>query len=153
LKTFVVLIIALFIGVNGILPLDLATMGNPSRYNYPPQDYHLIVTNTTDDTLPSASIGLFLESGLLSTGVNATVTFGFSESDWPLYHNIMIGFRQEQILSGNWIWLIPVAGLGYDEMREYPFMYFNTGVFFNNWINRTPVLRSYRPYPGWTDKG
>jgi hypothetical protein len=153
LKTFVVLIIALFIGISGILPLDLAIMGNPSKCNYPPQDYHLRVTNTTNDTLPSARVGLFLESGLLSTGVNATLTFGFSEDDWPLYHNIMIGFRQERILIGNWILSIPVAGIGYVEMREYPFMYFNTGVFFNDWINRTPLLRSYRPYPGWTDRG
>ena len=152
-KSVAALILVLFIGLSGVPPANQLNISEVWVGQSHVQTSNIIANDDIIDTLPSASISLFLEKGPLSTGINATLTFGFSQNDWLYNYNIIsVGYIQEYLSVSNGIGAVPVVGLGYDEMREYPFMYFNTGVFLNHWVNRTPVWTSFRPYPAWTEE-
>ena len=153
-KSIAALILVLFIGLSGVPPANQLKINEVWVGQSHVKASNIIANDDIIDTLPSASISLFLEKEPLGTVINATLTFEFDESDWPIYNitTIGVGFRQEHLSVSNGLGAVPVVGLGYDEMREYPFMYFNTGVFLNHWVNRTPVWTSFRPYPAWTEE-
>jgi hypothetical protein len=62
-----------------------------------------------------------------------------------------VGFCQEFLVVNNSLGAVAVTGLGYDEMREYPFVYYEDGVSFDRWKDRLPGWISYRPYAAWTE--
>ncbi len=97
------------------------------------------------DHLPSASINMLLVGGPLGNNINATITVGFSLSD-----NYSLGFQQEFLGINTGPATVKVVGLGYDEMREYPFFYTSSGELFDYTLTPYPSWTSRRHYAAWT---
>jgi hypothetical protein len=62
-----------------------------------------------------------------------------------------VGFGQERLIVENGLVSVAVTGLGYDEMRKYPFIYYEDAVVYDFWKNGFPTWISYKPYPVWTE--
>ena len=109
-------------------------------------DNHFIIPKAIDiDNLPSASINMLLVGGPLGNNINATITVGFSLSD-----NYSLGFQQEFLGINTGPATVKAVGLGYDEMREYPFFYTSSGELFDYTLTPYPSWTSRRHYAAWT---
>ncbi len=102
---------------------------------------------STIDHLPSASINTFLIGGALGNNINATITIGFTFNN-ACYS---LGFQQEYLRINTGPAAVKAVGLGYDEMREYPFFYTSNGELFDYTLTAHPSWTSKRLYPAWTE--
>jgi len=101
------------------------------------------------ESLPSTPISILISPGPLGNQINATVTIGFefSSSD----DTLKLGFRQEYLKISDGALSSSVLGLGYDEMREYPFFYTSEGCLFDYRLTPHPSWISRRYYAAWTE--
>jgi hypothetical protein len=107
----------------------------------------LSAASSTD--LPMTGITISLYGGPFGNHVNATLTFGFRPalSD----DSLSLGFSQEFLQISSGPSSLSAIGLGYDEMREYPFFYTDDGMLFDYRFTPAPNWVSRRYYAAWTE--
>jgi hypothetical protein len=102
------------------------------------------------DIPTNQSITMMLNGHSLGTSINATLVFGFQFDSTD--NEYKIGFYQQYLSISDSPFFLRALGLGYDEMREYPFAYTTGGIITDYWYNHTPNWTSKRPYLTWTEK-
>ena len=147
-KSVAALILILSIGLSGVPLANQLKISEVWVGQSHVKASNIIANDDIIDTLPSASISLFLDGGFPGTTINATLSFGFSEFGDG---DMGVGFEQEYLVVENSVGAVAVTGLGYDEMREYPFIYYEDGVFSDYWTDGNPSWISFRPYAAWTE--
>jgi hypothetical protein len=101
------------------------------------------------DSLPTATITIDIRGLFLGNHITAQLEFGFIyDDDLRTY---AIGFQQIPLVIDNSVIFSRVVGLGYAEMREYPFVYSTSGGFYDYWTNHSPEYSSRRFYAAWTE--
>lgn len=96
------------------------------------------------------SITMMLNGHPLGNSINATLVFGFRFDSTE--NEYKIGFSQQYLSISDSPLFLRALGLGYDEMREFPFAYTTEGMITDYWYNHTPNWTSKRPYLTWTEK-
>ncbi|TFG27832.1 hypothetical protein EU528_12180 [Candidatus Thorarchaeota archaeon] len=133
----VILLIALFL----IPSSNLATNISFSK-NLGPFDTAEI------SNLPNATVTIDLFGVLFGNQIEAKLNYGFRYDNTSMTY--AIGFSQQYLTITNSIIFTRSSGLGYDEMREYPFAYTEYGMITDYWLNHTPNWVSRREYAAWT---
>jgi hypothetical protein len=134
-----------------LLALSLFLLPNPSgnvysEYNITPSFRIAQLSDIPDNQ----SITMVLKGHPLGNSINATIVFGFRfDSINDVY---TIGFSQQYLRISSSHVFLRALGLGYDEMREYPFAYTTEGIITDFWKNHTPNWTSRRPYLTWTEE-
>ncbi|TFG11324.1 hypothetical protein EU537_12635, partial [Candidatus Thorarchaeota archaeon] len=100
--------------------------------------------------LPSSTNSIMISGGVIGSFINATLTFCFKESISD--ESFKLGFNQEYLEIRDGLFSSPVLGLGYDEMREYPYFYTESGELFDYRKKPAPSWASRRFYPAWTEE-
>jgi len=80
--------------------------------------------------------------------IEATLEYGFQYDNTSMTY--LIGFSQQYLTIETSMIFARASGLGYDEMREYPFAYTEDGMITDYWVNHTPNWISRRDYAAWT---
>jgi len=101
------------------------------------------------EILPSSTNSIIISGGILGSFINATLTFCFKESISD--ESFKLGFNQEYLEIRDGLFSSPVLGLGYDEMREYPYFYTESGELFDYRKKPAPSWASRRFYAAWTE--
>ncbi len=136
--------------VNGILVVPVCNYQLDPSVENKPKGYTSTSQAQNESILPYSSFTILLSDWLLGQVVNATLTFEFNYFLPPPDGDISIGFRQEFLLVKNVFGFSAILGIGWGEMREYPFLYYSDGTYSDYWVNRTPGWTSWRPRPAWT---
>jgi hypothetical protein len=103
---------------------------------------------TEISNLPNASVTINILGALFGNQIEARLEYGFRYDDTSMTYSI--GFFQQYLVIENSIIFTHTSGLGYDEMREYPFAYTDNGMVTDYWVNHTPNWISRRKYAAWT---
>jgi hypothetical protein len=100
------------------------------------------------ELLPYSEVSILFDANPLGHIIEASVVFGFIFDE--LETTYAFGFTQEVLEVTDSVISSNVVGIGYEELREYPFAYTSSGILFDFWENRTANWISKRPYPAWT---
>jgi hypothetical protein len=92
---------------------------------------------------------MIIRGGQFGNTVNATISIMFDLSISE--QNVSIGFRQEYLRITAGPLAVRAKGLGYDEMREFPFFYTESGRLFDYRLTPYPSWISRRHYAAWTE--
>jgi hypothetical protein len=136
-----------------ILICATTIIANPSRF---PQSPATTIENSIYgvfpadiSTLPKANVSLKIEDNVAGTSVLAILHFGFiSDID-----SIAVGFTRYPLVIVNGEDAIPVTGISYSQMAEFPFAYVNEKAIFESWLSGVPDAVSTNPEhpsPVWT---
>jgi hypothetical protein len=117
-------------------------------FEYAPEEEGFTVVSeiSVPEHLPSSAISIMVSGGLLGSYINATLSFHFIFDDF-----LSLGFEQEYLEIRDGLFSSPVLGLGYDEMREYPYFYTERGELFDYRKKPAPSWASRRFYAAWTE--
>jgi hypothetical protein len=117
-------------------------------FDYTPREDHLAVVSEISEleNLPSSTVAIMVSGGPLGSYINATLSFHFIFDDF-----FSLGFEQEYLEIRDGLFSSPVLGLGYDEMREYPYFYTERGELFDHRKKPAPSWASRRFYAAWTE--
>jgi hypothetical protein len=99
----------------------------------------------------NVTFDIIITDGPVGSRITAPVTI-FLE---PIYseNEVDLGMQLELLTIRNAPAACEIAGLGFDELREYPLTYLNSTPDYDYGITGNPQWRSFRPYAAWTEKG
>ena len=98
--------------------------------------------------LPNASITINILGALFGNQIEGVLDFGVQYDNIAMMY--LIGFHQQHLVIKDSMLFTRATGLGYDEMREYPFVYTDDGVITDCWVNHSASWISRRKYAAWT---
>ena len=98
--------------------------------------------------LPSASITINILGALFGNQIKAGLDFNFQYDAATMMYRI--GFSQQNLVITDSILFKRAIGLGYDEIRVYPYAYTDNGMLADFWVNHTPNYDGRGNYPAWT---
>ncbi|TFH03476.1 MAG: hypothetical protein E4H14_16635 [Candidatus Thorarchaeota archaeon] len=119
-----------------------------TKYKQPSNNFDSFDMAEISD-LPNASITINILGTMFGNQIEAKLDYGFRyDNTSSLIYGI--GFSQQYLTIENSIIFTQASGLGYDEMREYPFAYTDSGMITDYWLNHTANWISRRKYAAWT---
>ncbi len=104
---------------------------------------------TLVNNLPEQTVSMLFDGCQLGTRMNVSITFGLkNQFTQPVTFGVGAFCQPLQVENGQLA--SAVVGIGYLELREYPFLYVNGSARFDFWKDKVPSWSSRRNRVVWT---
>jgi hypothetical protein len=104
---------------------------------------------TLVNNLPEQTVSMLFDSCQLGTRINVSITFGL-KNRFTQPVTFGVGAFGQPLRVENGRLASAVVGIGYLELREYPFLYVNGSARFDFWKDKVPSWSSRRDRVVWT---